>query len=44
MGKEYTVEEATHDSFENVDIALFAGGAASKTFAPSAVKDWCSSN
>lgn len=38
MGKEYTVEEATHDSFENVDIALFAGGAASKTFAPSAVK------
>ena len=38
MGKEYTVEEATHDSFENIDIALFAGGAASKTFAPSAVK------
>ena len=38
MGKEYTVEEATHDSFENIDIALLAGGAASKTFAPSAVK------
>lgn len=38
MGKEYTVEETTHDSFENVDIALFAGGSASKTFAPSAVK------
>ena len=38
MGKEYTVEEATEDSFEGVDIALFAGGAASKTFAPAAVK------
>ncbi|MBQ1622409.1 MAG: aspartate-semialdehyde dehydrogenase, partial [Selenomonas sp.] len=31
MGKDYTVEEATNDSFENVQIALFAGGAASKT-------------
>ena len=38
MGKEYTVEEATHDSFENVDIALFAGGSISKEFAPYAVK------
>ena len=38
MGKEYTVEEATDASFEGVDIALFAGGAASKTFAPAAVK------
>lgn len=38
MGKEYTVEEATEDSFKDVDIALFAGGAASKTFAPAAVK------
>lgn len=38
MGKEYTVEEATDDSFKGVDIALFAGGAASKTFAPAAVK------
>ena len=38
MGKEYIVEEATDDSFENVQIALFAGGAASKTFAPAAVK------
>ncbi|MEJ5260227.1 MAG: aspartate-semialdehyde dehydrogenase [Anaerohalosphaeraceae bacterium] len=38
-GKEYTVEELTHDSFEGVDIALFsAGGARSKEFAPSAVK------
>lgn len=38
MGKDYTVEEATEDSFKNVQIALFAGGAASKTFAPIAVK------
>ena len=38
MGKEYTVEEATEDSFKGVDIALFAGGAASETFAPAAVK------
>ena len=38
MGKEYTVEEATVDSFKNVDIALFAGGSASKEFAPAAVK------
>lgn len=38
MGEEYTVEEATEDSFKGVDIALFAGGAASKTFAPAAVK------
>lgn len=38
MGKEYTVEEATDSSFEGVEIALFAGGAASKTFAPAAVK------
>lgn len=38
MGKDYTVEEATEDSFAGIDIALFAGGAASKTFAPAAVK------
>lgn len=38
MGKEYTVEEATEESFKDVQIALFAGGAASKTFAPAAVK------
>ena len=38
MGKEYTVEEATEDSFKDVEIALFAGGSASKTFAPAAVK------
>ncbi|MBQ1461121.1 MAG: aspartate-semialdehyde dehydrogenase [Selenomonas sp.] len=38
MGKEYTVEEATTESFKDVDIALFAGGSASKEFAPAAVK------
>ena len=38
MGKEYTVEEATDDSFKGVEIALFAGGSASKAFAPAAVK------
>lgn len=37
MGKEYTVEETKPESFENVDIALFAGGAASKEFARPAV-------
>ncbi len=39
MGKTYTVEELTADSFEGVDIALFsAGGGRSKEFAPAAVK------
>lgn len=37
-GKEYTVEEATPESFEGIDIALFAGGSISKTLAPEAVK------
>ena len=37
-GKTYVVEEATADSFENIDIALFAGGSISKTLAPEAVK------
>lgn len=37
-GKDYTVEEARPESFENVDIALFAGGSISKTLAPEAVK------
>lgn len=38
-GKEYTLEEATPESFENVDIALFsAGGSVSKQLAPEAVK------
>lgn len=38
MGKTYTVQEATKDSFEGIDIALFAGGSISKEFAPYAVE------
>ena len=38
MGREYTVEETTEKSFDGVKFALFAGGAASKLFAPAAVK------
>ncbi|MBO4401846.1 MAG: aspartate-semialdehyde dehydrogenase [Selenomonadaceae bacterium] len=38
MGKTYTIEETTENSFDGVDIALFAGGKASKVFAPAAVK------
>ena len=38
MGKTYTVEETTENSFDGVTFALFAGGAASKLFAPAAVK------
>ena len=38
-GKAYTVEELTHDSFVDVQVAFFsAGGSISKEFAPSAVK------
>lgn len=37
-GKDYTVEEATKDSFKGIDIALFAGGSISKEFAPYAVQ------
>lgn len=38
MGQTYTVQEATKDSFEGIDIALFAGGSISKEFAPYAMK------
>lgn len=39
MGKTYTVEELTENSFEGIDIALFsAGGGRSKEFAPAAVR------
>lgn len=38
MGKSYIVEEATPDSFKDVQIALFAGGSISKTLAPEAAK------
>lgn len=38
-GREYTIEEATPESFEGVQIALFsAGGSISKALAPEAVK------
>ncbi len=37
MGKTYTVQEATKDSFDDIEIALFAGGSISKEFAPYAV-------
>lgn len=40
-GKEYTVEEAKPESFEGVDIGLFAGGSISKELAPEAVKRGC---
>ena len=36
-GSEFTVEETTPESFKNIDIALFAGGGASKLFAKEAV-------
>jgi len=39
LGKEYTVEELTENSFKGVDIALFsAGGSISKKYAPFVVK------
>lgn len=38
QGKDYVVEETTGDSFNGMDIALFAGGAASKEFAHEAVQ------
>lgn len=38
-GQTYTIEELTHDSFNDVQIAFFsAGGSISREFAPSAVK------
>lgn len=38
-GKTYTIETLTHDSFKDVNVALFsAGGSISKEFAASAVK------
>ena len=32
LGKTYTVEETTAESFDDLDLALFAGGPASKAF------------
>jgi aspartate-semialdehyde dehydrogenase len=41
-GEPITVDELRHDSFEDVDIALFSAGAGvSREFAPSAVKSNC---
>ena len=42
MGQEYTIEELTEDSFNDVDIALFsAGGSISKKYGPIAAKAGC---
>ena len=38
LGKTYTIEEAGANSFNGIDIALFAGGGISKELAPYAVK------
>jgi aspartate-semialdehyde dehydrogenase len=40
-GVALTVEETTPDSFNDMDIALFAGGAASLEFGPAAVERGC---
>ncbi len=40
-GTTYTVEETTNSSFDGVDIALFAGGPASKEFGRLAQKKGC---
>ncbi|RKO66339.1 aspartate-semialdehyde dehydrogenase [Desulfofundulus salinus] len=40
-GRTYTVQETRVDSFAGMDIALFAGGAASKEFGPAAVEQGC---
>src|SRR2546427_6967792 len=38
-GKSHMIQELTHDSFSDIQIAFFsAGGSISKEFAPSAVK------
>jgi len=40
-GSSFTVEATKPESFDGMDIALFAGGAASKEFAPAAVERGC---
>jgi len=40
-GEAYTVEETNPDSFNGMDIALFAGGSASVEFGPAAVERGC---
>lgn len=41
MGKTYTVAETTEDSFDGVDVALFAGGPASRAFGRIAQSKGC---
>ncbi|AHF09651.1 MULTISPECIES: aspartate-semialdehyde dehydrogenase [Dehalobacter] len=38
QGKEIEVQETTNQSFQGIDIALFAGGSASTEYAPAAVQ------
>lgn len=38
QGRELEVQETTHESFQGIDIALFAGGSSSTEFAHSAVE------
>ncbi len=40
-GEEYTIEEAKPESFDGVDIGLFAGGSISKELGPEAAKRGC---
>ncbi|BCV21151.1 aspartate-semialdehyde dehydrogenase [Moorella sp. Hama-1] len=37
-GEEYSIEETTPESFAGIDVALFAGGAASKIFGRAAIE------
>jgi len=42
LGKTYTVEELTEDSFDGIELALFsAGGSISRKFAPIAASRGC---
>ena len=38
QGKSYAVHATTEDSFQNIDIALFAGGRASLDYGPAAIR------
>ncbi|MCI1820679.1 aspartate-semialdehyde dehydrogenase [Megasphaera sueciensis] len=40
-GREYTIEEAKPESFDGVDIGLFAGGSISKELGPEAARRGC---
>ena len=41
QGKTYTVQETTENSFDDVDLALFAGGPASRAFGRLAQSKGC---